>query len=62
MSPYRDPRVIAAVAGLTAGGVGLIVLVNETTDGATRTVATLAVAAALWIGLMAVLRIRRRGS
>lgn len=61
MSPYRDPRALVALAGLAAGAIGLLVLVNETTEGGTRTVATLAVAVALWIGLMVVLRAARRG-
>jgi len=61
MSPYRDPRVLVALAVIAGAGIGLIVLVNETVDGTARTVWTLAVAVALWIGLLVVLRVARRG-
>jgi hypothetical protein len=60
MSPYRNPRVVLALVGLGGVAAGLIVLVNETAEGGRRTVATLAVAVALWIGLMVVLRVARR--
>jgi hypothetical protein len=60
MSPYRDPRVLLALFVIAGAGIGLIVVVNETTDGDARTISTLAIAVALWIGLMVVLRVARR--
>jgi hypothetical protein len=61
VSPYRDRRVLVAVGGLIVAGVALILLVNRSATGSTRTVATLAIAVAMWIGLMAVLRRARGG-
>jgi hypothetical protein len=61
VSPYRNPRAVLALLGIAGGGIALIILVNQTADGSARTVATIAVAVALWIGLMAVLRTARRG-
>jgi hypothetical protein len=60
-SPYRDPRVLVALAVLTACGIALIALVNATTGGAARTAATVAIALGLWAALMIVLRLARRG-
>ena len=61
MSPYRNPRVLLALALLTAVGIGLIVLVNDSMEGAARLMATLAIAVVLWIALMGILRLARRG-
>jgi hypothetical protein len=61
VSPYRDRRVLLALVGLAGAGIGLIVLVNRTAEGNARTVATVAVAVILWIALMGVLRMTRRG-
>jgi hypothetical protein len=61
VSPYRNPRVLIALLGIAGAGIALIVLINRTADGRTRTVATIAVAVALWIGLMALLRGARSG-
>ena len=60
VSPYRDPRTVLALLGIVGAGAGLIVLVNQTADGSARTVGTIAVAVALWIALMIVLRLARR--
>jgi len=59
-SPYRDPRVLGALAVLAGCGIGLIALVNSTTDGSARTAATVAIALGLWMALMGVLRFARR--
>jgi hypothetical protein len=60
MSPYRDPRVLLSLATLASVAVVLVLVVNRVAEGTTRTVATLGIAAALWIGLMVVLRLARR--
>jgi len=60
VSPYRHPRTLLALLGIAAAGVGLIVLVNRTAGGSVRTVGTIAVAVALWMALMVVLRVARR--
>ena len=60
MSPYRNPRVLVALAGLACAGLVLIVIVNETSEGALRLVATLAIALVIWLGLMGILRVARR--
>jgi tellurite resistance protein TehA-like permease len=62
VSPYRDPRVLLSLAMLAAVAVALVLVVNRVAEGTARTVATLAIAAALWIGLMVVLRLARRES
>ena len=61
MAPYRNPRTLVALLAISGACVGLIVLVNRTASGSTRTIATIAVAVVLWIGLMVVLRTARRG-
>ena len=61
MSPYRNPRVVLALVGIAGAGIALVLLVNRTTDGGIRTVATIAIAVVLWIGLMVVLRVARSG-
>ena len=61
MGPYRDPRTLVALVGIAGVGVGLILLVNDLASGGTRVVGTIAIAAAMWIGLVAVLRMARRG-
>jgi hypothetical protein len=50
-----------ALLAIAGAGVGLILLVNNAASGGTRVVGTIAVAVAMWIGLMAVLRMARRG-
>ncbi|MDQ3893380.1 MAG: hypothetical protein M3292_01765 [Actinomycetota bacterium] len=62
MSPYRDPRVLLSLATLAAVAIALVLVVNRVAEATARTVATLAIAAALWIGLMVVLRLARRES
>jgi len=61
VSPYRDPRTLVALIAVAGTCIVLIVLVNRTASGSTRTIATIAVAAVLWVGLMVVLRAARRG-
>ena len=61
MGPYRDPRILLALVGIAGVGLGLILLVNHTASGGSRTVATIAVAVVVWIALMAVVRMARRG-
>ena len=61
MSPYRNPRTVVALLAIAGACVALIVLVNRTASGSTRTIATLAVAVVLWVALMVVLRTARRG-
>jgi hypothetical protein len=60
VSPYRDPRVLAAFVLLTASAIGLIALINTLAEGGMRTAATIAVAVGLWLALMVVLRLVRR--
>jgi hypothetical protein len=62
VSPYRDPRVLLSLATLAAVAIALVLVVNRVAEATARTVATLAIAAALWIGLMVVLRLARRES
>lgn len=59
-SPYRDRRVLLALVGLAAVGLGLIIVVNRVAEGGARTGATLAIAIVLWLALMLVLRLARR--
>ncbi len=59
-SPYRDRRVLLALVGLAAVGLGLIIVVNRVTEGGARIAATLAIAIVLWLALMLVLRLARR--
>jgi hypothetical protein len=61
VGPYRDPRTLIALVGIVGAGVALILLVNHTASGSGRVIGTIAVAVVLWIALMAVLRVARRG-
>jgi hypothetical protein len=60
VSPYRDPRVLVALVGIAGAGIALLLLVNRSAEGSSRTIATIAVAVVLWIALMAVIRFARR--